>query len=337
MGNPKDLAMTRLDSPSLAVLVSTLCSLVAHAEASGQEIPEITPPGGAVVTLLKDGFSFTEGPAAHPDGSVYFTDLPSETIHVWTPDGQVKLLRDKTGRANGLAFDAGGRLVACEMNHGRVTATGSDGVAAVLVSMFQGKPFNQTNDLVIDPRGGIYFSDPYYGPERSLPQDRMAVYYLKPGSDAAERVVDKGPAKPNGVLLSPDAKTLYVIDSENPTLWCFHIGEEGSLTPAGDMGKFAELQLPEGKKSGGDGGAVDSQGNLYIATELGIQILSSEGKHLGTITVPQQPANCAFFGPELRSLFITARTGIYKVDLQIPGVRLPAAKTDDAPSTSQNG
>ncbi|MFO0944390.1 MAG: SMP-30/gluconolactonase/LRE family protein [Planctomycetota bacterium] len=329
--------MTRIDSPFPAVLLSTLGLLVFPWLALGQEIPGITPPGGAAATLLKDGFGFTEGPAAHPDGSVYFTDLPSETIHVWTPDGQVKQLRDKTGRANGLAFDASGRLVACEMNHGRLTATGSDGVAAVLVSMFQGKPFNQTNDLVMDPLGGIYFSDPYYGPERSLPQDRMAVYYLKPGTDMAERVVDKGPAKPNGVLLSPDAKTLYVIDSENPTVWCFQIGEGGALSPAGDMGKFTDLKLPEGKTSGGDGGAVDSKGNLYITSELGIQVIAADGKHLGIIAIPQQPANCAFFGPELKSLFVTARTAIYKVDLLVPGLRLPLAKPAEGPSTSQNG
>jgi gluconolactonase len=319
-----------------------LLSAVALAKAeppAGPVIEGITPPTGAVVTLLKDGFQFTEGPALHPDGSVYFTDLPTETIQVWPVQGEVRVYREQSGRANGLAFDSMGRLIACEMNHGRLSVTDEAGNVQPLATMFQGKPFNQTNDLVIDAKGGVYFSDPYYGPEQSLPQDRMAVYYVKPGSDMVERVVEKGPQKPNGVILAPDGKTLYVIDSEKPTVWCYKVEDSGLLTPAGDgTGKFTDLKLPEGKTDGGgDGGAVDSAGNLYIATELGIQVLSPAGQVLGVIPVPQQPANCAFYGPERRKLFITARTGIYSVDLLIPGASLPAIPPPASTETATGG
>lgn len=321
-----------------AYLLATLLAFLRLASVgAAQEIAGITPPGGPVVTMLRDGFTFTEGPALHPDGSVYFTDLPSETILVWTPDGQLRTHREQSGRANGLAFDASGRLLACEMANGKVTACDANGGKADLATTFQGKPFNQTNDLALDAKGGIYFTDPYYGPERSLPQDRMAVYYIKPGGESVERVVDKGPEKPNGVLLSPDGKFLYVIDSENPTLWVYAVGDMGQLTPAGaeGSGKFADLKLPEGQtKGGGDGGAIDSAGNLFIASGLGIQVFAPDGKALGIIPVPQQPANCAFFGPERKRLFITARTAIYAVDLLIPGAPQPPVPPAAPPAVS---
>lgn len=301
-------------------LLLTACA-VSHCLAV--DIPGITPPGGAKVEKLAGGMQFTEGPATHSSGAVYFTDLPSERILSWR-DGKVTVVREKSGRANGLAFDAAGRLIACEMNHHHLSATGPDGKTVPIISAFQGKELNQTNDLAIDSAGGIYFSDPYYGAERSLPQDRMAVYYLKPDGKTLVRVVQKGPQKPNGVLLSPDGKFLYVIDSEKPTIWCYAIKAPGEASPAGSDGRFAELRLPMGKtRGGGDGGAVDAHGNLYVATEMGIQVINPAGMLLGIIPFPEQPANCAFFGKDNKSLFVTARTSIYKVDLLIPGAPLP--------------
>lgn len=306
---------------------------VLGAAALGQDAPPIAGivAPGAKVVKLHGGFAFTEGPALAPDGNVYFTDLPNERIHIWTPQGKLLTYREKSGRANGLAFDKQGRLLACEMNNGRVSVTGPDGKPQVLVGEFQGKPFNQTNDLVVDAKGGVYFSDPYYGPERSLPQDRMAVYYLKPDGKMVQRVCDRnGAEKPNGVLLSPDGKTLYVIDSENPTVWCYNVGDDGYLTPGGNgTGKFAQLRLPPGvTKSGGDGGAVDAKGNVYVTSALGVQVISPKGEILGVIPVAEQPANCAFAGKDLKTLFITARQGIYAITLEGPGLPLPAGKTD---------
>lgn len=306
--------------------------LSATGQTGAQEIAGITPPGGAKPIQLGTGLGMADGPAQHADGSVYFSDLVNDKISIWMPDGKVKDFRDKCGRCNGLAFDAQQRLVACEMNNGRLSVTGPDGKPIPLVAMYQGKPFNQTNDLVIDAKGGIYFTDPYFGPERSLPQDRMAVYYLPPGAQAAERVAERGPEKPTGVFLSPDNKTLYVVDAQKPIVWSYVVADNGKLEPAGTVpetkGHFATLKLPDGKtEGGGDGGAVDANGNVYIATELGIQVFSpAGGAPLGIIAIPEPPSNCAFFGPENKSLFVTAKSSIYKVDLLVPGRKMANGK-----------
>src|SRR5262249_16540114 len=170
-------------------------------------IPGIGPAGKIV--KLHTGFKFTEGPAVDHAGNVYFSDIPNQKIHKVDTKGQLSLFREKSNRANGLMVNARGEVVACEMA-GRVVALSPDAKERrVLAETYNGKPFNAPNDLVIDQGGGVYFTDPDFGAPSPTPQDRTAVYYISPAGQVTRLIDDLN--KPNGVILSPDEKTLYVI------------------------------------------------------------------------------------------------------------------------------
>ncbi|MEM8883026.1 MAG: SMP-30/gluconolactonase/LRE family protein [Planctomycetota bacterium] len=252
------------------------------------------------------GFRFTEGPAADKEGNVFFSDIPNERIHRLGVDGKVTVFREKSGRANGLMFNATGELVACEGGTGRVVAIAPDGKKVrVLAENYGGKRFNAPNDLVIDKQGGIYFTDPEFGRNIKKPQGTFAVYYIAaPGK--VTRVIESLP-RPNGIMLSPDQKTLYVAPSRSAKMMAYPVTAPGKL---GKGRVFYELKQPEGRKdTGGDGMTVDANGNLYFTSWLGVQVVSPEGKHLRTIKFPEKPANVTLVGG--RKLYVTARTSVY--------------------------
>ena len=296
---------------ALAILLAS--NIVANLFAQEQE--KFGPIGQ--VELVADGFQFLEGPAKTPDGSLYFTDIPANAIHKLSRSGKIELWQNASNHANGLMYGGDGRLLACEMDGQLVAYNLADGKRSVLVETYKGTRFNACNDLVIDRQGGIYFTDPRYRAPDPWPQKQEAFYYLpnKKGSKAIR--LDSGFPAPNGIILSPDEKTLYVIPSMQSKMLAYQIKSPGAL---GERRVFCELKQPEGEdNTGGDGLAIDVSGNLYITAAAGVQVFSPAGKYLTTITVPQKPANCSFGGADNKTLYITARTGLYRCQMPIAG------------------
>lgn len=266
---------------------------------------ELVAPG-AEVALLAGGFTFTEGPACDAEGNVYFTDIPNERIHKWSVDGKLTTFRENSGKANGLYFDREGNLLACEGGNRRLTSISPGGKVSVLADGFQGKKLNSPNDLWVDPKGGVYFSDPRYGQEDGLEQDGFHVYYLPPDRKELVRVIGDL-VKPNGVLGAADGKTLYVADAGGGKTYAYRIQPDGSLTDR-------KLAAPVGA----DGMTLDERGNLYLARNV-VHVYSPEGKAITTIEVPEPPANVCFGGKDRKTLFITARKGLYAVRMNVRG------------------
>lgn len=276
-------------------------------------------PVGPVVKLHGD-FAFTEGPAVDRQGNLYFTDIPNNRIHRRSREGELTIFREPSGHANGLMFMGNGDLVACEMD-GRVVAISPDGESVrEIATQYQGERFNAPNDLVIDRQGGVYFTDPHYRAPDPLPQGTTAVYYVPPGGEP-RRLLDDLKA-PNGVILSPDEKTLYVIPSQQEEMMAYPVEAPGEL---GEGRVFCRLVQAAGQSGGGgDGLTVDVQGNLYITHSLGLQVFNPEGELLGIIEIPEGPANVTFGGPENKTLFVTARTSLYSIPMQVEGHVFPA-------------
>jgi gluconolactonase len=185
----------------------------------------------------------------------------------------------------------------------------------VLADRYDGKRFNAPNDLVIDKQGGIYFTDPEFLAPKPLPQGKTAVYYIA-ADGKVSRLIDDLP-NPNGVLLSPDERTLYVIPSGQAEMISYPVESPGKI---GKRRVFCTLkQRKEGQKGGGDGLTVDVKGNLYITSGLGLQVFAPDGKLLGIIALPEQPANVDFGGKDLKTLYVTARNSLYTIPMEVSG------------------
>ena len=260
----------------------------------------------AAVAKRAGGFQFTEGPAADKQGNVYFTDVRAGRIFKWSLDGTLSTFMENTGNANGLFFDKSGNLIACAGGKGQLVAIAPQGAVTVLADRYNGKPFNSPNDLWIDPKGGIYFSDPRYGSRENLPQDGEHVYYLSPDRKRLIRVIDNL-VRPNGVLGTPDGKILYVADQGASQTFAYTINPDGALS---DKTLFA----PQGS----DGITMDEHGNVYL-TAAAVTIYDKRGTLLKTIDVPEQPSNVCFGGKDRKTLFITARTSLYSIPMQVKG------------------
>ena len=265
---------------------------------------------GAKVEKLADGFIFTEGPAANARGDVYFSDINNERIHVWSTDGKLGTFRENSGKANGLYFDEQGNLIACEGGSRRVTSTSPDGEVTVIVDSYNGKKLNSPNDLWIDAKGGIYFTDPRYGKRDDLEQDGEHVYYIPPGGGELRRVVDNM-TRPNGIIGTADGKTLYVTDEGGDKVFAYRIDEDGSL---------ADQRLVASE--GSDGMTLDEKGLLYI-TNGAVKVYdpSATDKKLLEIQADEGAANVTFGGNDRRTLFITARKGLYAIQMNVAGVK----------------
>ncbi|MCS6850296.1 MAG: SMP-30/gluconolactonase/LRE family protein [Gemmataceae bacterium] len=286
-------------------------------------IPGIGPAGP--ITKLHTGFAFVEGPAADREGNVYFTDIPNERIHKIDPAGKLSVFKEQSRHANGLMVNAKGEIVACEMD-GRVVAydpkASGDKAYRIIADSYMGKRFNAPNDLVIDRSGGIYFTDPSFRAPMPLPQEKTAVYYVSP-QGMVSRLIDNLP-NPNGVILSPDEKTLYVIPTGQAEMMAYPVEAPGKLGPGR---VFCTLKQMEGRKgTGGDGLTVDAKGNLYITSQLGLQVYNPEGKLLGIIRLPEQPANVTFGGKDMKTLYVTARTSVYTIPMEVAGHVFPAGQ-----------
>lgn len=287
--------------------------------ATEASLPGKVVPDDAKVELVQGGFKFTEGPALAKDGRIFFSDIPNNRIHIYDPaSGQVSVHRENSGGANGLMFVPSGALLACEGGSGQVTRQEAGGEAVPVATEFNGVRLNSPNDLDLDGKGGIYFTDPNYG-RKPATQDKEAVYYIAPASNVAgkgkiTRVVDDC-VKPNGVIVSLDKKTLYVGDNGANKVRAYDIDPK---TGAGSNGRdFASME--EGQTRGGDGMTIDEAGNLYVTAQKWIWIFNPEGKTVVKLEVPEPPANCVFGAQGTQTLYITARTGFYKVKLNVDG------------------
>lgn len=278
----------------------------------------------ADVELVATGFQFTEGPVWHTDGYLLFSDIPANRIVKWTPPDRVETFRERSGAddctlrlcgSNGLTFDRQGRLLVCEHGNRRLTRTEHDGRVVAVADRYQGKRLNSPNDVVTGSDGSIYFTDPPYGTTddaRELPFE--GVYRVDPSGALHLLTQDLG--RPNGLALSPDERTLYVADTLRRQYRAFEVRADGSL---GDGPVLIDLNVPG--EWWPDGMKVDIQGTIYGTGPGGICAIAPDGRHLGTIRTPEQPANCGFGGADNRTLFITARASVYRVELTVSGVR----------------
>jgi gluconolactonase len=320
-------------------------------------------PNGAKLELLYTRSlpiqgGLTEGPAAAPDGSIYFTDIPEGPdrgliVRYDPATKKTSIFTDNSGKANGLAFDARGGLVACEGSDegGRRLSRWNvkSGERTTLADRFDGKRFNAPNDLTIDERGRIYFTDPRYLGSEPRELDARAVYRLDPDGRLVE--LTREVEKPNGIAISPDQKTLYVADTNNGS---DRISADGPKPKKGAMKVYAfpldasgavngprRTVIDFGSEDGCDGMTVDSRGNLYLtarsAKRPGVLVLDPQGKELAYIaTGPSQPdaaqpvglpSNCEFgIGADKHTLYITVDKSLYRIGLNSEGYHIPWAK-----------
>ena len=270
---------------------------------------------GAEVIKLADGFGFTEGPIANSKGDVFFVDDPNCKIHAWSvSEKKCSVFVHESAHANGMYFDKNDILYVCEGGTGSIVCYTPNGMRTVVANKFGVRHFNKPNDLWIDPKGGIYFTDPVYGQAFHDVQGGEHVYYIFPDRSKIIRVIEVSGkegdfVKPNGVIGTPDGKLLYVADIGGKTVYRYNIQPDGTLT---DKQPFAPVAV--------DGMTVDEKGNIYL-TEADVIVYCPEGTEIERIKVPERPANVCFGGKDFKTLFITARKGFYSVDMNVRGAK----------------
>lgn len=273
----------------------------------GVDARNVMAPGAKVRKLAGD-FKFTEGPAADAAGNVFFSDIPNNRIYKYSLDEKLSVFRENSGGANGLYFDSSGNLLACEGGGRRLVSISPQSQLTVLADSYQGKRFNSLNDLWIDPKGGVYFTDPRYGNRDGMEQDGEHVYYLSPDRKRLVRVIDDM-VRPNGLIGTPDGKLLYVTDNGDGKTFAYAVNTDGTLSNK-------KLFAPEGA----DGMTIDDEGNVYLTT-AGVAVYNKDGEKIELISVPERPANVCFGGSDRKTLFITARTSLYSVRMRVAGAR----------------
>lgn len=264
---------------------------------------------------IVSGFQFVEGPVWDPQGFLLFSDIPSSTIYKLTNQQTAEVFRRPSGKSNGNTLDREGRLITAEQEGRRLTRTAQDGRVTTLVDRYEGKRFNSPNDLVVKSDGSIYFTDPPYGIEKS--QEELGFYGVyRLSTDGKLTLLVKDFTTPNGLAFSPDEKKLYISDSEEKHIRVFDVNPDGTLS----NGKiFAELKDPQ--KSGlPDGLKVDVAGNLYGAGPGGVWVFSPNSQLLGKIEVPEYTANLAWGDSDRKTLYITAKTSLYRIRTKLAGV-----------------
>jgi gluconolactonase len=274
----------------------------------GTNIPGIGPVGPIEQRHL--GLTFTEGPAADANGNVYFTDVQANRIYRSDTRGLLSVFLTNSRACNGLMFNQAGRLIACQRDERRIISTdvATTNITSV-ASNFAGRPFIGPNDLVVDSSGGAYFTDPNFGSGQSGPT--QSVYYVSAAGQVSQ--IASNLSRPNGVILSVDEQTLYVVLSGAPRLMRYPIFGPGSV------GAPSTNTLP----GTGDGVTIDTAGNLYLCQPSlnSVLVLSSAGATLGSIPFPESPANCTFGGKDMKTLYVTARTSVYACQMNAVGHR----------------
>ena len=263
---------------------------------------------------IATGFQFTEGPVWMPDGYLLFSDIPASRIYRWTPDGQVDGWRDPSGESNGLTIDRQNRLIACEHGNRRVSRTEAGGVVTVVMDRYRGGRLNSPNDVVVKSDGTIYFTDPPYGikpGEREQPCNGL--YRIL--TDGTPGLLMDDFDRPNGLAFSPDESILYVDDSARRHIRALDVRPDGTLT---NSRIFADMDHPQ--PGSPDGMKIDKEGNLYVTGATGLWVFEPDGTLLGVIAPPERPANCAWGDPDRKTLYITARTSLYRIRVKVAGL-----------------
>jgi len=306
--------MTQYSLTKGTIFLFLSISLITNAQQAKEEIFDSLKLIGTKAKLIKVSgqFTFTEGPAVDKKGNIYFTDQPNDKIWKYDINGKLSMFMDKTGRSNGLYFDKNGNIISCADNKDELWRISPDKKVTVLLSNYEGHRLNGPNDLWIDTKGGIYFTDPYYQREywdRKQPDiDGQKVYYLTKGKKEAV-IVDDQLKQPNGIVGTPDGKTLYVADIGDWKTYKYHINKDASLSDR-------KLLFPQGS----DGMTLDNKGNIYV-TGKGVTIYNKDGVKIGHIPVPGDwTANVCFGGRDRKTLFITAKESVYIIKMNIKGV-----------------
>jgi gluconolactonase len=269
---------------------------------------------GAKAQLIKDGYHGLEGPVPTPEGGLYFSDLTENRIYKLDRNGSIKVWREHTKGANGLYLLRDGQLLCAEGNGQRIISIVSDGTVTALATGYNGKKLRQPNDLIVDRKGGIYFTDPAPRPAPEVaPEMPGNVHYIRP--NGAVLLIDDQIARPNGITLSLDERTLYVDDTEGEYVYAFDVQPDGA---AMNKRRFVKLKDPvpgsRGMRSRADGMALDSEGRLYVATGSGVQVIDRKGQHLGSIRLPVIIRNIAFGGLDGHTMYLTGLTALYRVE-----------------------
>lgn len=256
------------------------------------------------------GYAFAEGPAWSPMGFLIFSDIPNNKLLEFMSGEPARLFRDNSNGAAGNRFDAQGRLYSCETHTRRVTRTDKKGKVEILADRWQGKRLNAPNDLAVRKEGDVYFTDPAFGNQQDTRElDFFGVYHISRKGEL--EVIAKPKGRPNGIALAPDGRTLYVSNSDERNVRAYDLDKSGAASN--------ERTLISGIEGVPDGICVDEKGDLYVAANQ-IQVYSPEGKTLGMVPTEETPSNCAFGDPDLGSLYITARTSVYRARLDVKGI-----------------
>ncbi len=294
-----------------ALLAASLSAQVTIHDPAAKELVA----ADAVIEKLGSGMKFVEGPVwLAREQALVFSDIPRGKLLRWTATGGVQEWRD-TEASNGNTLDLQGRIISCEHRARRVVRYEPDGALTVLAERHAGKLLNSPNDAAVRRDGTIWFTDPTYGlGKREKEQTGNFVYRLDPESGEVE-IVQRDFDMPNGICFAPDHVRLYVADSgKKQRIGAFAVQHDGTLSKP--------LFWLDG---GADGMRCDCRGNLYATARDGVRIYSPGGDHLATIRLPEVPANCSFGGADLETLFVTARTSLYRVSLQVAGAPIPPA------------
>ncbi len=278
---------------------------------------------GAQVEQIGTGCVFTEGPIWDAEGDfLLFSDIPANQMKKWTSDSGITTFRQPSVKSNGLTYYKKKRLIACEHANRRVSRTESDGTVTTIASHYEEKKLNSPNDVVVKSNGSIYFTDPpygltaMYGEEGGQELDFQGVYRLSEDGQELTLLVDDFD-RPNGLCFSPDESVLYVDDTARMHVRAFDVQSDGTLA----NGRiFAE---EEGENGVPDGMKVDQQGNVYLTGPGGIWVFDPVGTHLGVIQVPEVTANLGWGEDDWKTLFITATTSIYRIQLKVSGIPVP--------------
>lgn len=273
--------------------------------------PPATVAPGAKLEKLAGDFIFTEGPTCDRDGNIFFTDQPNNRILKWSVDGKLTTFLQPAGRANGMFFDAHGNLIACADEKAELWSIAPDGKHTVLAHEYEGKILNSSNDVWVRPDQALYFTDPFYKRDwwdyNQPPQGTEQVYLLSADRKLLKRVTTDL-VQPNGIIGSPDGKTLFVADIGAHKTYAYDIQPDGTLT-----NKRLRCEL------GSDGMTLDTEGNLYL-TGKGVTVFDKTGRQIGHIDVPEPwTANVSFGGKDHQTLFITASTSLYSIKLRVAG------------------
>jgi gluconolactonase len=278
---------------------------------------------GTKIELVKDGLQRTEGPVAMPDGSMLVSG-PNSIFKVDASDN-VSTFIENSNQTNGMGWDLQGRLISVQRGRGneRVGVLYPPDKVTTLADNYQGKPFDALNDMALDKRGGVYFTD------------TQGIYYLPPGGRVT-RIIDEVP-RPNGVVLSPDERTLYVHNKDGVYMLAFDVAADGTISNRRNFARYKSVRIPGHKDpswdedNGADGMAVDSEGRVYAATNSGVEVFSPRGELLGIIPVQwgaesnriRHPQNLAFGGPDRKTLYIVGAGTIYNVRTLSQGPQRP--------------